>query len=256
MLTNENYFDRANQMRYMGVSQFKAFTKCEAAALAEVAGDYERERTTALLVGSYVDAHFEGTLDLFKARNPEIFTKKGDLKSEYRQAENIINRIERDPLFMFFMSGEKQVIMTGSVEGVPVKIKIDSYHPGKMIVDLKVMRDFKPIYVEEKGRMSWIEAWGYDLQGAVYQEIVRLNTGLKLPFFIAAATKESEPDIDIIEIPQAYLDVELERFKENVAYYDSLKEGYTKPERCEKCDYCKATKVLKEPRSLEVLNFE
>ena len=203
-----------------------------------------RERTTALLVGSYVDAHFEGTLDLFKARNPEIFTKKGDLKSEYRQAENIINRIERDPLFMFFMSGEKQVIMTGSVEGVPVKIKIDSYHPGKMIVDLKVMRDFKPIYVEEKGRMSWIEAWGYDLQGAVYQEIVRQNTGLKLPFFIAAATKESEPDIDIIEIPQAYLDVELERFKENVAYYDSLKEGYTKPERCEKCDYCKATKVL------------
>ena len=240
MLTNENYFDRANQMRYMGVSQFKAFEKCEAAALAEVAGDYERERTTALLVGSYVDAHFEGTLDLFKARNPEIFTKKGDLKSE----------------FMFFMSGEKQVIMTGSVEGVPVKIKIDSYHPGKMIVDLKVMRDFKPIYVEEKGRMSWIEAWGYDLQGAVYQEIVRQNTGLKLPFFIAAATKESEPDIDIIEIPQAYLDVELERFKENVAYYDSLKEGYTKPERCEKCDYCKATKVLKEPRSLEVLNFE
>ena len=47
MLTNENYFDRANQMRYMGVSQFKAFEKCEAAALAEVAGDYERERTTA-----------------------------------------------------------------------------------------------------------------------------------------------------------------------------------------------------------------
>ena len=172
MLTNENYFDRANQMRYMGVSQFKAFEKCEAAALAEVAGDYERERTTALLVGSYVDAHFEGTLDLFKARNPEIFTKKGDLKSEYRQAENIINRIERDPLFMFFMSGEKQVIMTGSVEGVPVKIKIDSYHPGKMIVDLKVMRDFKPIYVEEKGRMSWIEAWGYACKA---QSIRRLS---------------------------------------------------------------------------------
>ena len=68
----------------------------------------EMEKTTALLVGSYVDSHFEGTLDLFKAQNPEIFTKKGELKAEYRKAEEIINRIERDPLFMMFMSGEKQ----------------------------------------------------------------------------------------------------------------------------------------------------
>ena len=191
MLTNENYFDRANQMRYMGVSQFKAFEKCEAAALAEVAGDYERERTTALLVGSYVDAHFEGTLDIFKAKNPEVFTKKGELRSEYKQAEVVINRLERDPLFMFYMNGEKQVIMTGEIEGVPVKIKIDSYHPGKMIVDLKVMKDFQDIYVEGKGRLSWIEAWSYDIQGAVYQEIVRQNTGLKLPFFIKTAMPPS-----------------------------------------------------------------
>ena len=34
-LTNENYFSLENQMMYMGVSQFKAFEKCEAAALAE-----------------------------------------------------------------------------------------------------------------------------------------------------------------------------------------------------------------------------
>ena len=147
MLTNENYFSLEMQWDYMGVSQFKAFEKCEAAALAEVTGEYERERTTALLVGSYVDAHFEGTLDIFKAKNPDLFTKKGDLKAEYRQAEEIIARIERDPLFVFFMSGEKQVIMTGKIEGVPVKIKIDSYHPGKMIVDLQVMKDVRPIYV-------------------------------------------------------------------------------------------------------------
>jgi hypothetical protein len=60
----------------MGVSQFKAFEKCEAAALAELTGEYQREKTVSLLVGSYVDAHFEGTLDVFKAQNPEIFTKK------------------------------------------------------------------------------------------------------------------------------------------------------------------------------------
>ena len=35
MLTNENYFSKENQMKYMGVSQFKAFEKCPAAAYAE-----------------------------------------------------------------------------------------------------------------------------------------------------------------------------------------------------------------------------
>lgn len=256
MLTNENYFSPENQMKYMGVSQFKAFEKCEAAALAELTGEYQREKTVSLLVGSYVDAHFEGTLDVFKAQNPEIFTKKGELKAEYRKAEEIIQRIERDPLFATFLSGESQVIMTGEIEGVPVKIKIDSYHAGKMLVDLKIMKDFQPVYVPEQGRLSWIEAWGYDLQGAVYQEIVRQNTGDKLPFYLAAATKEKETDIDIIEIPQPYLDVSLEHFKENVIRYDGIKKGLFQPRRCEKCDYCKQTKVLTAPRSMEVLDYE
>ena len=209
MLNSDNYFDRENQVKYMSVSQFKAFEKCEAAALAEIMGDYEREKTTPLLVGSYVDAYFEGKLDLFKENNPQLFKRNGELKSEYIQADQIIQRIEKDPLFMFFMNGEKQVIMTGEIEGIPIKIKIDSYHPGKLIDDLKVVKDFKPIYVEEKGKLSWIEAWEYDLQGAVYQEIVLQNTGDKLPFFISAATKEKVTDIDIIEIPQTYLYIEL-----------------------------------------------
>ena len=62
-LTNENYFSLENQMKYMGVSQFKAFEDCQASAFAEVTGNFEREVTTSLLVGSYVDAHFEGSLD-------------------------------------------------------------------------------------------------------------------------------------------------------------------------------------------------
>ena len=49
-------------MEYMSVSQFKAFEKCQHLALAKVKGKYKREKTTALLVGSYVDAYFEGTL--------------------------------------------------------------------------------------------------------------------------------------------------------------------------------------------------
>lgn len=256
-LTNENYFNPENQMKYMGVSQFKAFEKCPASALAvEVKGEYVLPKSKTLLVGSYIDAHFEGTLDIFQAQHPELFKRDGNLKSEYIQAEQIINYLENDDLFMEYMSGEKQVIMTGKIEDVDVKIKVDSLLPDK-IVDLKIMRDFEPIYIPEKGRLNFIEAWEYDLQGAVYQEIVRQNTGKKLPFFIAAGTKEADgPDKKIIEIPQSYLDVELERFKEKVTYFDAIKKGFIEPERCEHCTFCKATKVLTEPTNLEALEYE
>ena len=250
-ITNENYFSQEAQMKYMGSSQFKAFDRCEAGALAEIKGEYVKEKTTSLLVGSYVDAHFEGTLDIFKAQNPEIFTRSGELKCDYRKAETIINRIERDELFTSFMSGEKQVIKTGEIEGIPVKIKIDSYFPGDKIVDLKIMKDFAPIYVEGKGRVNFIEAWGYDIQAAMYQMI----EGNNLPFYIAAATKESVPDIAIIRIPQENIEVAKEYVKSKIVRFAAIKEGYINPERCEHCDYCKQTKILTEPMDMEELDY-
>jgi len=51
-LTSENYFSPENELFFMGSSQFKNFQKCEAAALAELRGEYKCETTDALLVGS------------------------------------------------------------------------------------------------------------------------------------------------------------------------------------------------------------
>lgn len=245
-LTQRNYFSKKANKEFMSVSQFKAFAKCPNAAIAELNGKYEREKTTALLVGSYVDAYYEGTLAKFLRENPEIFKKDGTLKAEYIQAEKIIQRILQDKLFTEYLSGKKQVIMTGEICGVPIKIKIDSLHPDK-IVDLKVVKDFADIYDSENGYQPWFEYWGYDLQGAVYQEIVRQNTGKKLPFYLAAATKEKVTDIDILHINQEYLDFALDRFKRDVEAYDAMKKGIIEPDRCEKCEYCKLSKVLTEP---------
>ena len=249
-LTQRNYYSKKANLEYFSVSQFKAFQKCQAATLAEIKGKYKREKSTALLVGSYVDSYFEGTLPKFIKENPEIFKKNGTLKAEYEQAEAIIQRILKDKLFTEFLSGEKQVIMTGEINGVKVKIKIDSLHPDK-IVDLKIMRDFEGVYVPDKGKMPWFEAWGYDLQGAVYQEIVRQNTGETLPFYLAAATKEKVTDIDIVQLDQKMLDYALDRFKRDVEYFDAVKKGVIEPLHCEKCEFCKNTKVLKEPTNSE-----
>lgn len=246
-LTKRNYFSKKANRIYMSCSQFKSFECCQNSALAELNGKYEREKTSALLVGSYVDSYFEGTLAKFQKQNPEIYNSRtGELKAEYKKAEEIIKRIEQDKLFMEYLSGKKQVIMTGNINGVPVKIKVDSLHPDK-IVDLKVMANFESVYDAENGRQPWFEAWGYDLQGAVYQEIVRQNTGKILPFYLAAATKEKITDIDIVHISQQMLDFGLERFKRDVEMYDAIKKGIVEPERCDKCEYCKMSKVLTEP---------
>lgn len=244
-LTAENYFSTEKNLHYMSCSQFKSFQKCEASALAELHGKYERPVTDALLIGSFVDAHFEGTLDIFKAQHPDIFTRSGELKAQYRHAEYMIQRAERDDLFMKYMSGEKQKIMVGEIAGVPFKIKIDSYHDS-CIVDLKCVKDFKPVWNEEKRmKQHFINYWGYDLQGAIYREIVRQNTGKVLPFAIAGITKEKpEPDIDLLWIPPEDLDDALNEVISLAPRFQQLKEGKIEPQRCGACDYCRFTKVL------------
>ena len=150
MITNENYYTSENSVKFMSVSQFKSFMDCEAKAMAEISGEYQRETTNALLIGSYVDAFFEGTLDTFKEHHPEIFLKSGGLKADFVQADEIIQRVQRDEEFMKYMSGESQKIFTGNIAGVPFKGKLDSYHAGRCIVDLKVMRDFEPVWKNGK----------------------------------------------------------------------------------------------------------
>lgn len=251
-LTKKNYYSLKANQEFFSVSQFKAFMKCPAAALAEVKGEYKREKTTALLVGSYIDSYFEGkkSLEQFKAENPEIFKKDGSLKAEYIQAEEIIKRIERDKLFMEYISGQKQVIMTGEISGIPFKIKTDDLHRDK-IVDLKIVRDFEDLRDSERGLVPWFEFWGYDLQGAAYQEIARQNGKGTLPFYLAAATKEKVTDLDIVHIPDEVMHFNLEKIQRDIVLFDAIKKGIVEPERCGKCDYCKMTKVLTEPTEAE-----
>ena len=246
-LTTENYFSQEAARAFWSVSQFKSFNRCEAAGLAEARGEYTREETEALLIGSYVDAYFSGELPGFQEQHADrMFTKKGDLYAKFYQANDMIKAIERQPLMVDYLQGEKQVIKTAELFGVPWRIKMDVYN-GERIVDLKTVRDFDSIYDAAYGsRRSWIEFWGYDIQGAVYQKVVEAETGRRLPFFIAAVTKEKTPDVDLIEIPQHALDAALGLVEAKIDRFDLIKSGEVEPIRCERCDYCKRTKQLQE----------
>lgn len=244
ILTNENYYSQEASKAYFSVSQVKDFLKCEAYAMAKINGDWKEKATTPMLIGSYVDSYFEGTLEVFKAATPEIFKKDGTLKSDYIKAESIIQRIESDELFMLCLSGQKQVIMTGEIFGAPFKIKMDSYLPDEAIVDLKVVKKIREVFFKQNGRISFIEKWGYDLQLAVYQEVVRQNTDQVLDCIISAIDKQDVPDLDCIIIPNDQLEFQRRELEWKMPRIIDVKAGKEKPKRCGLCDYCRATKKL------------
>lgn len=230
---------------------------CEARFMARRKGEYTEEKTLPFLVGGYVDSFYDGTLEQYKKDNPDIFTQKGELKAPYKQAEKMIARTLEDDLFQQAMSGEKQVIMTGYWAGADWKIKMDSYMPGKFITDLKTVADMRRSWrIQDYGYASFIEAFFYEGQLALYQKIVEINTGYKLPCYIAAVTKSDNPDIEVINIPQSYLDNALNEIEMNMGSYLAVRNGDSEPIRCEKCAYCLATKKLKAPIGLDELIWE
>lgn len=164
-LTEENYFSQENNMKYAGSSQIKDFIKCEDCALAKLKGEWLEEKSKAMMVSSYIDAAISGELDIFKEQNPEVFTKQGELKADYKIAEDVISQMQEDEIFMKYISGQPQVIMTGEISGVPVKIKIDSYHEGKCIVDLKCMANLDLLWNEKTHQKeNFIDYYDYVLQ--------------------------------------------------------------------------------------------
>ena len=259
-VTAKNYFDPEIEMVYMGATQIKNFMRCEAAELARLRGEYQTPKSTAMLVGSYVDAHFEGTLDIFRAQHPELFKRDGTLKADFVQANEIIDRMERDELYMMLMSGEKQEIRVGEIAGVPVKIKIDSllgaggcmeivrkFPAAKdalglcagAIVDQKVMRSLDDVWSEEeRQRVSWWKAWRYDVQGAVYQAV----EGNYLPFILAAGTKDG--DIRAVYLPDTVLTAALAEVEDMIPRFQAVKEGREAPRHCGNCPYCRAVRKL------------
>lgn len=238
-LTKRNYHSEEANREYWSASLIKAMLKCPAAAMA-----MEQEvPSTALLVGSYVDAYFDRSLDNFKAEHPELFKRDGTLKAEYIKAEEMIERARSDKVFMEYMSGRKQVIKTGRIGGLPFKIKMDVYKKGKRIVDLKTARDMKPAYRAGEGQITFADAWEWPLQLAIYQAV----EGNRLPCFLAVVTKEDPPDIAVVEIPQNILDAELQRLVDKLPYFDAIKQGVIEPPRCECCAYCRRTKKLSGP---------
>lgn len=251
-LTAGNYHSTEMNKRYWSASQLKSFLDCPARTMAELNGEWERPKSDALLIGGYVDAAFESkrAFELFGNEHPEIFKKDGSLKSEFVKAQQMIERARSDKVFMDFMKGRHQAIKAAELWGVPFKAKFDVLAKDR-IVDLKTVRDFKPLYREGEGRLNVVDYWRWTLQMALYQKI----EGHNLPCYLAIITKEDPPDLAIIEIPQARLDAEIDFISTRIELFKGIKDGVLEPERCEHCAYCRATRKLNGPVTLDYFDM-
>jgi hypothetical protein len=241
-LNDANYYSNDADRAYMSYSQYKGFLNCEAAAMAKLSG-WNQPKSTALLVGSYVHAASEGekALEKFKAENPEIFTQKGTLKSEYRQAELMIETIKNDQLIQIALEGQKEVILTGEFGGTMWKSKLDNLNTEKgFFTDLKTCQSLSGREWDKENRVwkYFIEAYGYIGQMALYQEIARQHYGPLDPFMVVV-TKETPPDKKVISFCPELLEEELDKIKANLPHVTEVKNGLIKPEPCGKCAYCR-----------------
>ena len=245
-------------------------------AMAKLKGEYEQPKSSALFLGSFVDEMLTGTkkaqvkfivdnfenifqkssryikiperdrLDFVRGEFDELF-KAENCKpyAEIVQALETIERIKKQPLMMEHFKSRHQVIMTGEIAGVPFMIKMDNYKPGKFISDGKYMSSLRSPNLFE----PMVKYWGYDIQGAVYQEIVYQNTGERLPFYLDIGTKEKPAHLAVAKIDQVDLDEALETVIRKAPRYQAIKKGEIEPERCEEydCNYCTETMIITEP---------
>lgn len=262
ILNDSTYYTLDADREYCSASQFLNFCgrplipSCEAREIARLKGLYVPETTKAMLIGSILDTlwelddmSIEDKVGIIADKFPECVSSrgatKGELKNEYKQAIQLYQRTLKDPLFCQFMSGDKQTIMVGEINGLPFKIKMDSFIDGKCIVDLKTTQDcsasFRKYVADSGNRETFFTGMGYDTQLAIYQEIVRQNTGEQLPCYIAAVDKKEHPVPRIIQLNQNMLSSALEVVKMNTDRIIGLKTGEIEPLRCEECDYCRDT---------------
>jgi len=253
-LTADTYFSLDAAKAYCSVSQLKRFigsggkVGCEKQALAEINGEVEPpEPSKAMLLGSYVDCLLlePEKKEQFEKKHPELFKKDGSLYSDYAIAPDMVKTAKDDAEFMKALKGKKQVIMTGDIFGVPFKIKVDVLSD-KKITDLKTCSsitgtEFNPLTGR---RETFAEFYDYDLQGAIYQQIVWQNTGKKLPFFLACISKEKTPDHEIIWIDDESLTERLYNEQANIIHVGMLKNGEVEPTACGMCDYCRSRKKI------------
>lgn len=261
-LTPENYYSVDTDWDYMSFSRFKDFCMCEAAALAQLKGEWAPKRDeTPLLVGNYVHSYFESPeahQQFVKAHKSKMISSRGktagSLKKDYKSADTMIKALEDDELFNYvYRPGEdgKEVIVTGELGGHLWKGKIDSLNLAEgYFCDLKTVDDIhkKHWLTDDRVWGTFISDRGYYMQLAIYRELIKQTFGQDCVPYMFAVSKQAIPDKMAIDFADEADEIKLQSALQDVLDHQdhiwSVMAGKVEPISCGKCEYCRARKVL------------
>lgn len=257
-LNKDNYYSKEMNEKYMSVSAFKSIMECEAKYIAEQDGLYARPSSKALTVGNYVHTSFDSESEYIKfieENHSEIFQKNGKKYADFVQADKMIKTLKEEPFAMEMLDGEKEVIMIGNLYGMDWKIRIDNLNLEKgFFSDIKTTKGLYDRYWSDKfgAYVSFVQNYDYVMQMYMYREIIKQNTNLELEPYIVAVTKESTPDKAVIRLDSGRYEFEDYYITENAERVKQVWKREVEHKRCEKCDYCRKSKVLDSSKIIEV----
>ena len=181
--------------------------------------------------------------------HPEMSSKsgprKGQLLAELSEAPEMAAAVRRSRfLGRIIRRSRKQVILTGTLFGLPVRVMMDLLDNDGSIYDIKAMRNFQPIYdpVREE-YLDWWAYWNYPMQLYIYREIARQN-GIRVPRVGLIAASKSNHDVQAISFGEEIMEAaasDVEYTMHRMA--DVLYKGET-PEMCGQCSWCVSRKRI------------
>lgn len=249
-----NYYSNEANWFYRSKSQYWNFNKCEAKALAELKGEYEVDKNqTPLIFGNYIHSFFESYQahkNFIDQHEKELYSrgnKKNGLKKAYQQADKCIKALIHDNGFKNAYVGEKEAIVTGEIDGIAWMGKIDCLNlDSGVFFDLKTVDDIhkKHWNNDRHEYVNFAIDRGYDLQMAIYQELIYQTYGIKCMPIIIAVSKQEVPDKEIFTVNQNRLDECIDELRHRQQHMEQVINGEVKPIPCNRCDYCRSKKQL------------
>lgn len=280
-LNKKNYFDLSNENRYLGSSSIKAYDLysggCPAKKTAQLKNEWQDKPNPAFLLGNFLHSWSSGDLQEFISNTPELFKKDGTLLAKYALGDTMIEIFKTDPALIEMRKGEKEKIYVGKICGVEFKIQVDILNVKECrFCDIKTTKSMYERYYNKETKkydMSFIQKYDYPLQFSIYAEILRQNykkileESLKVyaekelekfiklmndeeyfECYILVVDKQEIPDRNVIFMDiNSFIKEKLEEIELKLPRIMAVRNGDVEPERCEKCEFCRSSKVITKP---------
>lgn len=249
ILTPENYHSDEARAAYISSSDIKLAMRCEAMWAAQDKGQYRRpEGTAAFAYGHLFEEALTGNAETYITQHPELTLsrgpRKGELYAEYSGAIDLAAAVRRSSFLANLIDRcRKQVILTGELCGLPVRVMMDLVDEDESIYDIKSAKDFRTVWDDDRQEyMDWWAVWKYPVQLWVYREVARQN-GLTVPHVGLIAGSKSNMDIQAIRFSEETMTAAQTDAEHTIRRMADIRNG-AKPDECGRCEWCLSQKKI------------